>query len=772
MLDHRNRTRWERCLFLSALVAALLLLWTLARPLRTGHIPVVLDLGYFHLPLRTWYADCLARGCGFDWLPEMYNGLFLTGEGEHGPYHPLHLLGYRFLPLNRAFALEAFAPFPLMLLGMFLFLRRHTGRTAALLGGVLYTFSGNNLCHGCHVNYLSILAHLPWLLWLIDGVDRGATPLRRHLAWVGIALATGSQLLLGQPQAMSYSLLAEVVYCCFLVEPLRRPLGVSLPLLAAKLLGLLIGAVQLLATWEFLGNSTRTSMNPYLGSLPFSLLVQLLCPALMRLPLEGWFYEAFYVGMVPIALALCWLGVSTSPSAPAPLPSGERGESLTPLSPLGRGAGGEGGLPSTRLVYFAVVLGILAVWLASGSHGGLYSLQLMLPMVKHFRAPGRYINLLDFAAAVLSAIVFSRLQERVRTGEILPWRRLALPWLGVVAVLAVALAFDRAYPGLNQRDLSRSFYAGAILLLGAALFLTLAARGWAIGLFALLVLAAADINYFCLRGPNVGEPLWRYTPTLAEWQDHAPRPPTARAGRVLSVNQPALCLLRQGERLVNGYWGGLEPRKNLDYLRLLPLRLSGTAWFSVYDRHLLAHSPELAPADEGWHPVPSPLPRVRLLDHIQVSDNPAADLECIDIEMTALVTHPISVESGDAGSATLVHEEPGELRIRAEAPGRRLLVIADSYDAGWQVEIDGERESVERVNGDFLGCVLERGTHEVRFVFRPASIYYGRRLSLFGFVLALLTAAASLMAAWLARKKNVTTNHTNHTNKFEAKPAA
>jgi hypothetical protein len=736
MPGHGSRTRWERCLFVCAAMASLLLLWKIAQPLRKGCIPVVLDLGYFHLPLRAWYAECLKCGCSFDWLPGMYNGLFMTGEGEHGPYHPLHWFAYRFLPLDRAFALEAFLPFPLMLLGMFLFLRRHCGEAAAMLGGLLYTFSSNHFWHGCHVNYLSILAHIPWLLWLIDGATVGESLLRRRLSLVAIALLTGSQLLLGQPQAMSYSLLTEIVYCCFLVEPLRRLLRVGLPLVSAKLLGVLIGAVQLLATWEFLGNSSRTSMDPYAGALPFALLVQLLSPALMRLPLEGWFYEAFYLGMSPIVLALCWPGDNPSGGRQPP----ETSETQRADAPRSG---------AFRLAWFAVVLGVLAVWLALGRRGGLYSLQTMLPIVKHFRAPGRYINLLGLAIAVLSAVVFQRLQERVRDGQPLAWRRLALPWLGVAATLAAALAFQHSYPHVEQRGLSSSFFAGPLLALGAAAALTAAARGWTIGLFALLLLAAVDLDYFCLRGPNVGEPLWRYTPTLAEWMARTPQLPACGAGRVLSVNVPALAALWQGERLVNGYRGGLEPRKNLDYLRLGPLRLSGALWYSVFDRHLLDHSPEFAPADENWHCVPSPLPRLRLLGQTQVSGDPAADLERIDIETTALVSHPISVEDGEAGTVYLIHEEPGDLLIRAEAPGRRLLVLADSYDPAWQVEVDGERRSVERVNGDFLGCVLERGTHEVRFTFRPVSIYYGRRLSLCGLALAVIATIGSFAASRL-----------------------
>jgi hypothetical protein len=723
-------------------------LWTLAKPLRTHHIPTCGDLGAFHLPLREWYAQCLARGWSFDWAPGMYNGLFLTGEGEHGPYHPAHLLGYRFLTFDRAFALEAFVPFPLLLLGMFVFLRTHVGHTAAMLGALVYTFSANNICHGYHVNYIAVMAHLPWLLWSIENLVKATTPARGLLNAAGIGLLTGSQLLLGHPQAMSYSLLAEVFYTCFLVKPLSQPLRIGLPLLAGKLLGVLLGAVQLLATWEFMGNSSRTSVDPNFGSLPFSLLVQIISPALIQHPELGWCYEEFYFGMVPIILFLCWIGGCLRSQSISPQNEAAASTNSPPLA--------DGGLPRGRLAWFALVMGVLAVWLAAGRYGGLYSLQQMLPLVKHFRAPGRYINLLDLAAGILSAVVFARLLEWVQAGRTLQWRRLWLPWLGVGAALVVALAFHAVYPDADQRELSRTFYAGPLLLFGAAAGLTLAARGRPEGLFALLLLAVFDMNYFILRGDTLGIPLWRYPPTLAEWRDATSPPPRPRVGPVLSLNIRALVLMLHGERLVNGYRGGIEPRKYLDYLRPVSLRLAGAAWCCVCERepeqHTLIQSRELRPAEKEWFEVTTPLPRLRLVSRVQVSTEPAKDIQGIDVRTTALVTHDVHVEPGKPGMVCLIREEPGKLQVQAEAPGRQLLVVADSYDPGWQVEVDGRRRRVERVNGDFLGCVIEKGTHKIHFIFRPASIYYGQRLSIVGFVILSMMASASFMAERLQRR--------------------
>jgi hypothetical protein len=132
-----------------------------------------------------------------------------------------------------------------------------------------------------------------------------------------------------------------------------------------------------------------------------------------------------------------------------------------------------------------------------------------------------------------------------------------------------------------------------------------------------------------------------------------------------------------------------------------------------------------------------------------VSENPAVDIQRIDLHTTALVTHPIEMEMGEAGRVTPMHEEPGELWVRVEAPGRRLLVIAESYDPNWRLTIDDKPVAVERVNGDFLGCVVESGEHEVRFVFRPASVLYGRLLSRIGFGIVLLIAVVSCLQMFI-----------------------
>ncbi len=704
-----RRFAGERWLTACAAAAAVVLLALLARPLLTRRVPVFWDLGGFHLPLRDFYARCLKSGDSFDWMPGMYTGLFLTGEGEHGPYHPLHLVLYRLLPLDVAFAFEAVAPYPFLLLGTFLFLRRHAGRAGALLGALLYTFSANNLYHGIHPNLVAVLAHLPWLLWLLEHLALATGP-ARWLAAAGVALLTGSQALLGQPQAMSWSLLAEVLYAGFLVKAAPRPVQAGLAWGVGKTLGLAVGGVQILATLAFLANSNRGTFDPLYGAFVPRNFIQVLVPGLMARLVPQWWDEPFYFGAPAVLLLAWWLSARRAVAA------------------------GDG---VRRVTWFAVTLGLLAAWLATGHYGKLYLVQTRLPLVGQFRAPSRYVNLTAFAGAVLAGVAFGRLAARVRARRPLPWRHLILPWATAAAAVAAAVAFQAAFPPTEPHGWDRRFASGALAMIAAAVALTLAARGRTVGLYGLVLLAAVDLRQHTLHNNMWGVHLWRETPTLAEFQAAIERPPAPQAGRLWSFS--GCPPLLHGERLVNGYRGGIEPRKQLDYRTVNALRVAGAAWYQE--------------GPNRWNRVPDPLPRVRLVGRAVPSDDPARDLAVIDINSVALSTRPLDLDGGPAGAATLTEERPGRLGIRTEAPAARLLVVSESHDPGWQVRIDGTPAAIERVNGDFLGCVVLAGSHRVEFTFAPPVVRWGRAMSVGGLLAMLgLGAWAAFALRLLARK--------------------
>src|SRR4051812_39846272 len=110
-------------LLLGAILCAVLLA-PLISPIVSGAILTGDDLGRFHLPTRTFFAECLANGDSPLWHPGLYCGFYLHGEGQAGMDHPVHRLLYGALPLPTALAVEVAIGYPIALLGMVLWLRR------------------------------------------------------------------------------------------------------------------------------------------------------------------------------------------------------------------------------------------------------------------------------------------------------------------------------------------------------------------------------------------------------------------------------------------------------------------------------------------------------------------------------------------------------------------------------------------------------------------------------------------------------------------------
>ena len=181
------------------LLCFLTLLLLLAKPLVLGHVYVNGDLGMTSLPMRgISTANRFWRAILTLWFPRVFGGVYLLGEGQTGMYHPVHLLLYRALPLQVAFNLEILLAYACMFPGMYLLLRRLDLPTpAALFGALAFTFSGSSMLRVIHINAVTVLAHVPWLLASIDILLRTTERRRLAAAQLSIALLTASEFLDG-----------------------------------------------------------------------------------------------------------------------------------------------------------------------------------------------------------------------------------------------------------------------------------------------------------------------------------------------------------------------------------------------------------------------------------------------------------------------------------------------------------------------------------------------------------------------------------------------
>lgn len=721
--------RGERTLVIILIAALLGLGSVFLSPAVCGRIPIHGDLGRATLPMRHFYARSLQQGEALDWMPELYGGYFASGAGGQGFYHPVNLLLYRFLPFDLAVSLEVFWPLPMLALGMVVFLRRYVDLTGACLGSLAASFSLLFIQYLHTPPMVSVLAHIPWFLAALDMALSARTAARRWLACAAIALVTGSQVLQGFPQALWYALLSGAIFTLCLFVMRRAPWQSWLAALGGVLLGMCIGAAELLTMYSMFATSTRADTDRSL--LPFP-------------PLDPWsFHDLFvpcrtwnsftvtYFGAAPLVLVLWWM--TACHMRPLAADDAERWRRVR------------------QLTIWAFLLGVVTALLSMGLKAKFYYLQLWLPLVGSFRAPCRIFIVTQFSVGILAGAAFDRLVRIVRNRRKTAWRHLMLPWLAVVAAIGFALWFDsHAGSWLPQHWNSA---VGPLLIGGSALALTLAARGRRAGLLLLILITIGDLGYYSVANPVIGGPQWGEVIPYKEFVSLCSGPPTTNGGRLLYTDRrdgccPAVdCLCLSGCRTINGY-SALYPLRRLDYSDANTLRVADVAWiWQPMDSHL---PPPWGPQRDGvWRRLPDPLPRARLVSKAKVTTVPAEDLKKIDVNDTALATRHLDLEPSRPGIANIVEDRPGRITVAAEAPRRQLLVVSESYQDGWHVRVDGMPAVLEQVNGDFIGCVVAAGKHRVELQFAPAYVRLGRKITLASLAVALgMIVIAGFHATW------------------------
>jgi hypothetical protein len=126
--------------------------------------------------------------------------------------------------------------------------------------------------------------------------------------------------------------------------------------------------------------------------------------------------------------------------------------------------------------------------------------------------------------------------------------------------------------------------------------------------------------------------------------------------------------------------------------------------------------------------------RARLLSDARVSADPVDDIARVDLARTALVAASVPPLDGAPGTATIVTDRPGHLRVHTAANGRQLLSVSERYDPGWSATVDGRPAAPIALNADFLGIVVEAGAHDVDLQFAPKAFARGRLFSIAGLV--------------------------------------
>ena len=267
---------------------------------------------------------------------------------------------------------------------------------------------------------------------------------------------------------------------------------------------------------------------------------------------------------------------------------------------------------------------------------------------------------------------------------------MAALWIPAALGIATTIALNsHLLPYGKYTFASAGAAAPGVAIVAAVTLLVFLAR-WAIA--ALIVVTAADLGAWGIRF-IYDEP----ARTIEELTQAAPPAPDNPAASYAFVARHSPyssdVLVMRGYRLTSGY-AGLFPATRHRLESDMAMRLSGTRW--------------LFTPDGLRHPVEGGVERVRLLDEQARSST---------------------------GSARLVVDRPGRLVASVDAPGRRILAFTERFHDGWSATVDGTPLPTVRVEGDFLGCLVDAGHHRVNLRFLARSFVYGSIVSGIGAVL-------------------------------------
>ncbi|MEJ2148457.1 MAG: hypothetical protein P8Z40_03145 [Chloroflexota bacterium] len=641
----------------------------------------------------------------------------------------------------------------LMGVGMLLFVRSLGGSwLGAGLAALTFSFGGF-VAARVSAGHIGLLATHAWIPWLLIATQWA---IRRDDLWPAIltGLVFGLAVLAGHVSSLLYVGLIWLAFDFYLALTVGRWLHIARQAVVAGLVGLALGAAQLLPFIQFAELSSRageTAAEYGLWSLPPVHLITFFLPGYFGDPTVGyWSVDNFgeltyYVGMLPL------LGIVLALRRP------------------------------TRLTWLYLSLMVFGLLMALGTYGFLYPvLYDLLPPFRLSRAPGRAAFLFVFAACGLLGDTITHWQRSASLDERrADLRRLLRPTLIVAALLGVAglAATGAAFAALHPSETAGRLWHQA--------------GGWMWALVAFLAAGGLLWSYLAadpaagrqremlgigLAGLVVAD-LWVFGFKLVDLQSLAPAPVWAEARAFVGETDQRVLPWGVGPFYTHndGTLIGLHSVFGYNTLQVAaPQTLyeyvpdPRNAAYDILAASYVLTSDEIASQfTEGddilqlvkqdgsaWlYRRANALPIIRLVYQVEVVEDSMAAVERVhqpefDPAAVAILDQPPPCDLAppdSPGTATVLDEWPGYWLIETESSAPALLVLSETAYPGWQVRVDGEPAASLTAYTAIRAVCVPAGSHQVEWRFNPPIFKVGAAIS----ALALgLVAAAGGIVFW------------------------
>ena len=192
--------------------------------------------------------------------------------------------------------------------------------------------------------------------------------------------------------------------------------------------------------------------------------------------------------------------------------------------------------------------------------------------------------------------------------------------------------------------------------------------------------------------------------------------------------------------------GRLLDLLNVKYLVATTWNRSAEALASRTDRFRLAFSDGSVRVFENRTVLPRgflvPASGIRVLPRDERQLDGVRD-PAFDPATSVILPEPPNFTKSPSGAVprtsrvSALREGVDEMNLRAEVTEPSVLVVSQTYYPGWQALVDGIGMPLLRADYALVGVGLAPGTHDVRLVYRPTTLFVGAAISLLGAVVTL-----------------------------------